>query len=79
MIFQKGANLSMALFFRSNFLMVLNSWSLCAVGLQKRNTLDVISMLIISYTSLIKIGDGRSQPLSLFLTSSERAVGYSAS
>lgn len=27
-IFQKGANLSTALFFRSNFLMVLNSWSL---------------------------------------------------
>lgn len=35
-------------------------------------------MQIISHTSLIKICDGLPQPLSLFLTSCGRAVGYSA-
>lgn len=63
----------MALFFRSNFLMILNSWSLCSMGkLMKTDLLYVISMLIISHTSSIKICDGLSQPLALFLTSRRR-------
>lgn len=69
----------MALFFRSNFLMVLNSWSLSrGEANEDRRALGVISMLLISHSSLIKIGDGLSQPLSLFLASPGSAGGCSA-
>lgn len=69
----------MALFFRSNFLMVLNSWSLSrGEANEDRHALGVISMLLISHLSLIKMGDGLSQPLSLFLPSPGSAGGYSA-
>lgn len=66
----------MALFFRSNFLMVLNSWSLSrGEANEDRHALGVISMLLISHLSLIKMGDGLSQPLSLFLPSPGSAGG----
>lgn len=66
----------MALFFRSNFLMVLNSWSLSrGEANEDRHALGVISMLLISHSSLIKMGDGLSQPLSLFLASPGSAGG----
>lgn len=66
----------MALFFRSNFLMVLNSWSLSrGEANEDRHALGVISMLLISHSSLIKMGDGLSQPLSLFLPSPGSAGG----
>lgn len=69
----------MALFFRSNFLMVLNSWSLSrGEANEDRRALGVISMLLISHSSLIKMGNGLTQPLSLFLPSPGNAAGYSA-
>lgn len=59
--------------------MVLNSWSLSrGEANEDRHALSVISMLLISHLSLIKMGDGLSQPLSLFLPSPGGAVGYSA-
>lgn len=69
----------MALFFRSNFLMVLNSWSLSrGEANEDRHALAVVSMLLISHSNLIKMGDGLSQPLSLFLPSPGSAGDYSA-
>lgn len=67
----------MALFFRSNFLKVLNSWSLSrGEANEERHALGVISMLLISHSNSIKMGDGLSQPLSLFLPSPGSAEGY---
>lgn len=66
----------MALFFRSNFLMVLNSWSLSREEANEDgHALGVISMLLISHSSLIKMGDGHSASVS-FLTQPWQCWGF---
>lgn len=51
--------------------MLLDSRSLRWVGKLMKKEPYITSMLIVSHTSLIKICDGLSQPLSLSLTSGE--------